>query len=293
MPNYTEDKRIQDLNLGTASDTTEFVVANGDEAQRIPRSSLGLATIASLAVVATSGDYNDLLNLPTLFSGSYNDLTDVPTSFTPSAHTHVLAEITDAGTLAGLNDLSTFDTDDLSEGVTNLYFTNARAVTALTGANISIFNNDANYLASGDNISELVNDANYLASGDDISELNNDENFIAQSDVIRVVSAELKDPQVSDEFRVQVPANATVTRIVGATNGANTVTFNVEERLETTPNTAGTDVMASDLVADSDTQVETSFSNPNIDQYNWLTVSISAISGTPGYLSVTIIYNLN
>jgi hypothetical protein len=32
----------------------------------------------SLASVATSGDYNDLSNLPTLFSGSYTDLTNAP-----------------------------------------------------------------------------------------------------------------------------------------------------------------------------------------------------------------------
>lgn len=32
-----------------------------------------------LAAVATSGDYDDLINKPSLFSGSYNDLTDKPT----------------------------------------------------------------------------------------------------------------------------------------------------------------------------------------------------------------------
>src|SRR5690606_29975737 len=41
--------------------------------------------------------------------------------------------------------LTTKDTDDLSEGTTNLYFTDTRAVSALTGENISIFNNDAGY----------------------------------------------------------------------------------------------------------------------------------------------------
>ena len=40
---------------------------------------LDLTNRPSFATVATTGDYNDLLNLPTLFSGSYNDLTDVPT----------------------------------------------------------------------------------------------------------------------------------------------------------------------------------------------------------------------
>ena len=37
-----------------------------------------------LSTVATTGDYDDLSNKPTLFSGSYNDLTDVPTLPTAS-----------------------------------------------------------------------------------------------------------------------------------------------------------------------------------------------------------------
>ena len=34
----------------------------------------------SLATVATSGSYSDLINTPSLFSGSYNDLTNKPTT---------------------------------------------------------------------------------------------------------------------------------------------------------------------------------------------------------------------
>ena len=46
-----------------------------------------------------------------------------------------------------LTDLSGQTTTDLAEG-TNLYFTNARAITALTGQNVSIFTNDSGYLTS-------------------------------------------------------------------------------------------------------------------------------------------------
>lgn len=58
-------------------------------------------TLLGLAPVAASGDYNDLLNLPTLFSGAWVDLTGVPATFAPSAHSHALSDITDAGTAAG------------------------------------------------------------------------------------------------------------------------------------------------------------------------------------------------
>lgn len=58
-------------------------------------------TLLGLSPVATSGDYNDLANLPTLFSGAWADLIGVPATFTPSAHSHALSDITDAGTAAG------------------------------------------------------------------------------------------------------------------------------------------------------------------------------------------------
>lgn len=46
-------------------------------------------------------------------------------------HTHTLADVTDSGDLAALDNLSTFDTDDLSEGAGNLYHTDTRAVNAI------------------------------------------------------------------------------------------------------------------------------------------------------------------
>jgi len=46
-----------------------------------------------------------------------------------------------------ITDLSGFTTSDLAEG-TNLYFTDSRAITALTGQDISLFNNDVGYITS-------------------------------------------------------------------------------------------------------------------------------------------------
>lgn len=47
----------------------------------------------AFATVATSGSYNDLLNLPTLFDGAYSSLSGIPTTFAPSAHAHVLSDL--------------------------------------------------------------------------------------------------------------------------------------------------------------------------------------------------------
>lgn len=43
--------------------------------------SMSSTRVTGLSAVATSGDYADLSNTPTLFSGSYNDLTDTPALF--------------------------------------------------------------------------------------------------------------------------------------------------------------------------------------------------------------------
>jgi hypothetical protein len=87
-----------------------------------------------LATVATTGDYDDLANLPTLFDGSYNSLSDVPSSFTPSAHTHVLADITDAGTAAAANtgDFATAAQGDLADSAVQSDPTGVTGADAIT-----------------------------------------------------------------------------------------------------------------------------------------------------------------
>lgn len=86
----------------------------------------------------------------------------------------------------------------------------------------------------------------------------------------------------------KVPNDITITEISAYTD-ANTCTFNLEERGETTPNTAGTDVMGSDLVADNNQQETSSFTNANIAKNTWLVPTISA-TGDVSIFSITIRY---
>lgn len=87
----------------------------------------------------------------------------------------------------------------------------------------------------------------------------------------------------------KVPNNITITEVSAYTNSG-TVTFNIEERGETTPNTAGTDVMTSDLVADTDQQETTTFSNATLDKNDWMALVITSITGDPTLFGVTIYY---
>lgn len=87
----------------------------------------------------------------------------------------------------------------------------------------------------------------------------------------------------------KIENNITITEIAAYTN-TGTVTFNIEERGETTPNTAGTDVMTSDLVADDNQQETTTFSNSGIARDSWLVLNVTSKTGDPTIFGVTIRY---
>lgn len=88
----------------TAADDTKLAgiaagaTANATDAALRARSShtgtQSASTITGLASVATSGAYGDLIGLPALFDGAYSSLTAVPATFPPTAHSHVIADVT-------------------------------------------------------------------------------------------------------------------------------------------------------------------------------------------------------
>ena len=91
----------------------------------------------NLSAVATSGDYNDLINQPTIPT-SHTELTDIGTN----THAQIDSHISDS----------------------SIHFTQASI--SITESQISDF---GSYLSSGDNVSELNNDAGYITSADVVS----------------------------------------------------------------------------------------------------------------------------
>lgn len=89
----------------------------------------------------------------------------------------------------------------------------------------------------------------------------------------------------------KVPFDITIVDISSFTD-ANTTTFNIEERALATPNSAGTDAMASDQVADNDNQVTTSFSNAVFSKDTWAVPTISA-TGDVAIFSISVRYVKN
>ena len=90
---YSDLSGLPTLGTAAATAATDYATAAQGALADTAIQSADLATVAttgayadlsgtpSLGAVATSNDYNDLTNLPTLFSGAYADLTGLPTLF--------------------------------------------------------------------------------------------------------------------------------------------------------------------------------------------------------------------
>lgn len=103
---------LNDTNNSAVADG--FVKWNGTATELVYSATISSAVITGLAPVATSGDYTDLSNLPTLFDGTWASLTGKPATFTPATHTHVVADITDFPTIPTLLEHLT----DVQDGLT-------------------------------------------------------------------------------------------------------------------------------------------------------------------------------
>jgi hypothetical protein len=79
---------------------------------------------------------------------------------------------------------------------------------------------------------------------------------------------------------------ATAIRIDSYVTSATSVTFNIEER--STIGSAGSNLLASDQVADVNGETTTSFDDSALAADNWLWLDIASVSGTPAILVVTL-----
>jgi hypothetical protein len=84
----------------------------------------------------------------------------------------------------------------------------------------------------------------------------------------------------------------TITEIAGFTD-TGTATFNIEQRAETTPNTAGTDVMSADVVADNNQQEQAGFNDATVPANTWLVAVFSAVATNPGFCHATVRFTID
>ena len=104
----------------------------------------------------------------------------------------------------------------------------------------------------------------------------------------------IASPTADDDALVQhkFPLAVTISRI-SCTTDTGTATIQFDERGETTPNTAGTDVMSSALVCDTNNEATTSFGNAGIAADAVLSLDIDAVASTPGVVRIHIDYSFD
>lgn len=117
------------VELNSSTSPLAIRTAIGAGISNFDGSYLSLSNIPTFATVATTGDYDDLSNRPTLFSGSYPDLTNIPTDLVRTsalADYTLTADLADVATSGDYNDLSnpptlfSGDYGDLANIPTNL-----------------------------------------------------------------------------------------------------------------------------------------------------------------------------
>lgn len=98
---------------------------------------------------------------------------------------------------------------------------------------------------------------------------------------------EIDNPAIGEHPGFRVFDSLTVRRIDAYVIGATNAEFNIEERSD--PTSAGVDVMGSEFIATTTpASVDSDLSNADIAAGNWVYLDISAISGTPTKLVVSI-----
>lgn len=111
---------------------------------------------------------------------------------------------------------------------------------------------------------------------------------IAYTSATKTYTWVVAGPAVAGVPGPRIPQNGTITRIDAYVTAATSVTFNVEKR--STIGTTGTNAMTSALVATTTGASQTSFSSATLTASNWLWLNITAVSGTPGNVVITVTY---
>jgi hypothetical protein len=113
-------------------------------------------------------------------------------------------------------------------------------------------------------------------------------NFVA-SDLLVSKSISLLDPTTAESGAAQFYWQRAVTleRIACSTD-AGTVSINLNERAESTPNTSGSDALSASLMCDTDSQTTTSFSDSVQAADVPIALTITATSGAPTVVRVHV-----
>lgn len=250
----------------------------------------GVTAGTGLTGGATSGDATlsvgvlTSANLPsnTSYLGSTIDLTSEVSSVLPSGN--LPANLSYLGPSI---DLTSEVTGTLTSG-------NLPAETSFLGSSINLASEVTGTLPSG-NLPASTSLLGSLIESSEITDGTIATADLADNALTHIVSSFIANPQLTNDGFVQFkfPNNVTIQRVSCSAANASTVTIRLDERAETSPNSAGSIVMSSDLVCDSNSQITTSFSDNAIATNAILNMDIITRSGSTPALRIHVEYTIN
>lgn len=176
------------------------------------------ANISSLATVATSGDYNDLLNLPSIPTQYTDEMSrDAIALFIQNGTGISWSHNDGANTLTPTVSLASFTTDNLAEG-SNLYYTTARFNTAFSNMSTSDLVEGTNLYYTDERVDDRV--SALIQNGTGITWSYNDG---AGTLTPTVTITQYTDEMVDDRVAALCVAGSNMT--ITYDDGTNTLTF--------------------------------------------------------------------
>ena len=133
-------------------------------------------------------------------------------------------------------------------------------------------------------------------SGGEIADGTVDSNDLATPNKTIAKSITILNPTTSETNQAQFywPAAVTLQRIACSTDVAtSTVSINFDERVETTPNTAGTNTLAASLVCDTNSEITTTFSDSVIAADVPYNLQITATANSPTVVRIHVKAQIN
>lgn len=136
--------------------------------------------------------------------------------------------------------------------------------------------------ASANTITNIANASIASAAAIDASKLSN-----AARDVSKAINIFLPTTADTNKIQFDYPQAVTIQEVHCSTD-VGTATIQLDERVKTTPNTAGTNVLTSSLVCDTGDEATTSFSNAAIAADAPVNLQITATASTPTIVRIHV-----
>lgn len=288
----------------TLAGALDYITLSGQE---ITRNSIDLAAdITGTLPVANGGtgatSLNNLITLSTHTTGNYTATitggTGIDSTGAASgegiAHTLSLdlSELGTETTLASGDFIAVEDiTDNGSQKITLSNFA-AAIDSILSLANIGGSLSAGQYGSAsidGDDINSNIAGAHLTLTSASPDTLDLDSEVTN-----RIFTMALTDPTAADDALMQhkLPVAGTIARVSCSTD-TGTVTIQLDERAEGTPNTSGTDIMSSTLMCDNNSQATTGFANAGIAADGIVSADIDAVASSPGLVRIHVEYNVD